>query len=67
MEKLAPQSRDLLETLLSWSRKSLPFKVVVVVHVDGVRTAATNGLFVRAQMLCKYGELRWNDIDRGKP
>jgi hypothetical protein len=42
-----------------------------VVQVDGVRlchwTAATNGPFVRPQIICQYGNPRRNDIDRRKP
>jgi hypothetical protein len=41
---------------------------VIVVDVDGVRlcvwTAATNGPFVHLQMICEYGEPRWNYVDR---
>jgi hypothetical protein len=41
-----------------------------VIHVDGVRlclrTEPPAGLFFIHQMICKYGEPRWNDIDMGK-
>jgi hypothetical protein len=43
---------------------------VTIVHVDGGRlhllTAATNGPDVHSQMIHKYGEPWWNDVDRGK-
>jgi hypothetical protein len=38
--------------------------VAVVVHV--VRLRPPTGLLIIPQMIYEYGELSWNDIDRGK-
>jgi hypothetical protein len=45
--------------------------LVHVVHVNGVRrcllTVSTNGPIILIQMIYKYGEPRWNEIDKEKP